>query len=553
MNRILFATFLYLSITGAAAAQGNSFGLRIIVVRTVAEANTLLRQLQAGANFGELARTRSLDSSARQDGYIGVFAKQELRPEFQSALEGLKPGETSGVVKIGAEYGLLQMLTAEDTQKMAPDRSAIPNVNATFEDGSTVLMGVAQGGDIERVRNLIAAGAAVNARTRDGITALVVAVQAGHANIARVLLAAGADANVRKADGGTPLMDAAFAGNLEIVRTLLDSKADPNIALPDGSTALMASSVKGHNDIVRALLAAGAQVNAGVTGGGTALMEAAYGGHADTARILLAAGADPKLSNPKGLTALMGAALGGHTDVVEVLLEAGAPASPRDYRNWTALTYARASANSATVRAVLAKATDIAPEERSIAVGGTYLNEYYSSGDPKLLELGAAEFQRVLNSQPQNLEALEWMGAIEFLGWSKPPTLDQFRKAVAFLKRSAELDPKDPDRHYWLAATSSIFLSGTKIASALETANILDDGILHARKAIELDPQFADAMDHLSALYRRKADLIGSERAQLLKLADTAHEDAVKVRQRLGTKPSRFSDQFSRPAVPPAP
>src|SRR6185436_7500551 len=115
------------------------------------------------------------------------------------------------------------------------------------------------------------------------------------------------------------------------------------------------------------------------------------------------------------------------------------------------------------------KATDISPEERNIAVGGTYLNEYYSSNDAKLLELGAAEFQKVLNSQPQNLEALEWMGAIEFLRWSKPPTLDQFRKAAAYFNKSAELDPKDPDRHCWLAATSSTFLSNTKIASALET------------------------------------------------------------------------------------
>ena len=92
--------------------------------------------------------------------------------------------------------------------------------------------------------------------------------------------------------------------------------------------------------------------------------------------------------------------------MVEVLLEADAPVSPRDDRNWTALTYARASSNSTTVRAVLAKANDISPEERSIALGGTFLNEYYSSNDPKLLDQAAAEFQKVLVCQPQNLEAL---------------------------------------------------------------------------------------------------------------------------------------------------
>jgi hypothetical protein len=75
-------------------------------------------------------------------------------------------------------------------------------------------------------------------------------------------------------------------------------------------------------------------------------------------------------------------------------------------------------------------------------------------------------------------------------------------------------------------------------------AAILDEGIQHARKAIELDPQFADAMDHLSVLYLRKGEQA---------LADAARQDAQRTRQRLGNRPSRFNDQFSRPALPPPP
>ena len=475
---------------------------------------------------------------------------------------------------------MLQLLTAQETRPIgAPAASRSPelerlwttaisendlamirkllndgaNVNAPFGDGSTVLMGAAQAGQIEIVRALLAAGAAVSAQTLDGMTALLVGAQAGHTEIVRALLGAGAAVNARKADGGTALMDAAFGGHVEIVRLLLESQADPNITLANGSTALMAASVKGHNDIVRALLQGSAQVNAGSNGGGTALMEAAYGGHAETIRILLAAGADANGSNPKGLTALMGAALGGHTDAVETLLEAGAFVVARDAKGWTALTYARASAHSATVRMLLAKATDLNAQERSIALGGTYLNEYYASNDAHLLELAAAEFQKVLSIQPQNVAALEWMGAVEFLRWDKPPTLEQFKRAVSFLKKSVDLDAKDPDRHYWIAAASSIFASNGKGASVVDSAAILEDGIQHAKRAIELDPQFADAMDHLSVLYRRRADLISSERNQLVRMADAARQDAVRVRARLGNRPSRFSDQFSRPALPPAP
>src|SRR5262249_14126881 len=162
-------------------------------------------------------------------------------------------------------------------------------------------------------------------------------------------------------------------------------------------------------------------------------------------------------------------------------------------------------------------------------------------------------FQRALAAQPQNPSALEWMGAVEFLQWDKNPSLDQFRKASALLKRSADLDPKDPDRHYWIAATSSIFVSSGKGATETETAAILEEGIQHARAAIELDPQFADAMDHLSVLYRRKAALAPADRDELVRRAEASHQDAIRIRQRRGNRPSRFSDQFSRPAVPPAP
>jgi ankyrin repeat protein len=427
------------------------------------------------------------------------------------------------------------------------------DVNVPFDDGSTVLMGAAQSGQLENVRLLLEAKAAPNASTRDGMTAMVLAAQSGHAGIVRLLLEAGADVNARKADGGTALMDAAFGGHVEVIRTLLDFHADPNVTLQNGSTALMAASGKGHSEIIRGLVQAGARLNEGANGGGTALMEAAYAGHAEAVGILLAAGADSNAANSKGMTALMGAALGGHTQIVEALLAARASVSAKDSRGWSALTNARASANPATVRTILAKADNIPADERSIALGGTYVNEYYSSNEGSLLEMAADEFQKVLKTQPQNIEALEWMGAVEFVRWSKPPTIEQFRKTAAYFKKAVDLDAKDPDRHYWIAAISLAFVLTGKGASIVDTAMMLDDGILHAKKAIELDPQFADAMDQLSGLYRRKGVLMASDRPQLDKLSAAAHQDAQRARQRTGNRPSRFNDQFSRPALPPAP
>ena len=190
-----------------------------------------------------------------------------------------------------------------------------------------------------------------------------------------------------------------------------------------------------------------------------------------------------------------------------------------------------------------------------MVLGGTYVNEYYSSAEPNLLVLAAAEFQKVLETEPGNFAALEWMGALEFLRWDKVPSFEQFRKANLFLKKSVDLDPKDPDRHYWVGATNSIFASLGTGASEAEIAVILDQGIEHAGKAMDLDPQFADAMDHLSVLYRLKAEHahVSTDRDQLVKMAGSLQQDAARIRARLGNRPSRFNDQFSRPAVPPPP
>jgi ankyrin repeat protein len=572
MNYLAWAIYLLPLLAQTAQPQQAEvqLGLRIIVVRSEAEAENLLNRLRSGERFEELAKALSLDASARDGGYFGIWSRSELRPEIRSALEDLKPGEISPIARIGREFAMLEWLTLQQTQEIefkrwreagAEPRSPIlshlwtmaiaandmkltqtllsagADVNAAFADGSTVLMGAAQAGETEIVRSLVAAGASVKAQSRDGTTALLVAAQNGHPDVVRELLKAGVDVNARKSNGGTALIDAAFGGQTDVVQVLLDSGADVNLTLQDGSNALMAAAGKGQDAVIQALLRAGAQVNAGADNGGTALMEAAYAGKSDAVKILLAAGADPKVANPDGVTALMGAALGGYTSVVQSLLNAGAPVTPRDRRSWTALSYARASANSSTVRMILGKTTDVSAQDRNIALGGTYVNEYYSSNDARLLDLAAAEFVNALGVQPQNTAALEWMGAVEFMRWDKPPTLEQFRKANTLLTKAATLEPKDPDRHCWIAAINSVFASAGM-------DDILDEGIEHAQKAIALDPQFADAMEYLSVLYQKKGNR---------DLAAAAKRDAERTRLQRGNKPSRFDDQFSRPALPPPP
>lgn len=475
------------------------FRIHLIAVRTEAEAIDIVRRLNGGQKFTEVARSYSIDPSARAGGYMGTIALRDLRPEFQDALKGVEPGQVSRIARVGQTYFLLLL---------SPDE---------------------QGREAQ----------------------LMEAVTKGDAATMKRLIAAGADPNARFENGATVLMNAAFAGHLEVVRVLLASGSDVNASLADGSTALMAASLGGYSDVVRLLIDAGAQVRARTRVGATALTEASHAGHTDVVRILLAAGAEVNASLADGTTALMAAALGGHPEVVRTLVSAGAQVNGKDNRGWTALTYAASSTNTSTVRALVDSGAGANPEERFIMMGSTYVNEYYASNKAGLLDLATTEFQSVLDADSDNVSALLWMGAVEFLRWGETPGVEQFRKANALLRKSAELDPNDAQRHYWVAATNSIFVSRATGLSLTESAAILNEGIDHARKAIALDSTYSSAMAYLSVLYRQRAERASDseERSRFLTLSRAAAQDVVKS----GSRPPRPNDQFSRPSAPGPP
>ena len=63
----------------------------------------------------------------------------------------------------------------------------------------------AQQGNIEAVKQHLAAGTDVNAKSVSGGTALHMAAWKGHKYLAELLIAAGADVNLKDHDGWTPL------------------------------------------------------------------------------------------------------------------------------------------------------------------------------------------------------------------------------------------------------------------------------------------------------------------------------------------------------------
>src|SRR5690606_25587606 len=66
---------------------------RHILVSTEAEARQVVKDLEGGAKFEDLAAQRSTGPSAQNGGDLGYFTKGEMVPEFSEAAFGLKNGE----------------------------------------------------------------------------------------------------------------------------------------------------------------------------------------------------------------------------------------------------------------------------------------------------------------------------------------------------------------------------------------------------------------------------------------------------------------------------
>lgn len=72
--------------------------------------NTLKERLENKADFAELARVHSEDSSAAKGGDLGWLSPGDTVPEFERAMNALKPGEISAPVRSPFGWHLIQVL-----------------------------------------------------------------------------------------------------------------------------------------------------------------------------------------------------------------------------------------------------------------------------------------------------------------------------------------------------------------------------------------------------------------------------------------------------------
>jgi len=169
------------------------------------------------------------------------------------------------------------------------------------------------------------------------------------------------------------------------------------------------------------------------------------------------------------------------------------------------------------------------------------------------VRLGTAavnEFKEVLQIDHDNISAIDGIGSILFQMAGTPYDPKKFEESKSYHQRHIELKPTDPEPYYWIGVIdwTLAFRANGELRAAYNKNNIrkqvrdddplpppvravyvekygslVDEGIADLQKAIQLRPDYDDAMAYLNLLYRRKADMVESadERASLKKQPTT--------------------------------
>lgn len=81
-----------------------------ILVQHEYQAQDLLKQIESGADFNELAKKYSLCPSGTRGGDLGPVEPDRLVEAFATAAQALQSGETSGPVRTQFGYHLIKKI-----------------------------------------------------------------------------------------------------------------------------------------------------------------------------------------------------------------------------------------------------------------------------------------------------------------------------------------------------------------------------------------------------------------------------------------------------------
>jgi tetratricopeptide (TPR) repeat protein len=176
------------------------------------------------------------------------------------------------------------------------------------------------------------------------------------------------------------------------------------------------------------------------------------------------------------------------------------------------------------------------------------------------------EYKDVLDKDPNNLSAIDGLASILYQMAGQPFDAKKFEESKTYHEKHIALKPQDPQPYYSIGVIdwALAYRGNTEMRADYNKAHInkqvkdtdplppdvrkayadkygamVDDGINSLKKAVELKPDYDDAMTYLNLLYRRKADMVESaaERDQYTKMADDLLDKVKEIKQKRAEQP----------------
>lgn len=104
----------------AASPPGNEIRARHILVKTIEEARDVIKKLDAGEKFEDLAKASSTDGSAAQGGDLGYFGPGQMVPEFEKAAMALEVGAYTKE-PVQSQFGFHVVKVEDKRAKLPPE------------------------------------------------------------------------------------------------------------------------------------------------------------------------------------------------------------------------------------------------------------------------------------------------------------------------------------------------------------------------------------------------------------------------------------------------
>lgn len=221
------------------------------------------------------------------------------------------------------------------------------------------------------------------------------------------------------------------------------------------------------------------------------------------------------------------------------------------------------------------QASDFDPglTDAKLFLATAYSNQYIDGApSPENLRNGTEAirvFKEILTNDPNNVGAIDGVASMTFRLGGNPYDKAKLEDAKTYYQKHIALKPADAEPYYSVGVIDwsiPYHVNGAmredynktakkqlKVTDPLpanlrdeftkECGAYVDDGIMSLKKAMELKPDYDDAMAYLNLIYRQKADMETSEDARNadLKMADDLVDRVRAIKQKRAETPQTTS------------